>query len=109
MQKMFKGLVLAVAGAVSLSSAAFAQDTLQVVYGDLDLSRPEGAAQFDLRTNEAVKAFCEENAGRSLAEKSTCRRAAKAELAASLPQAQRDALVIARSSQRAAGFAVAAR
>ena len=49
----------AVVGALAaFTSVAAAGENITVAYGDLDLSRPEGAAAFDQRTTRAARSYC---------------------------------------------------
>ena len=103
MQKVLSALALAVAGALSLTSAAMAGD-IRVAYGDLDLSRPADAAKFDGRVRQAAADWCQANEqpGRQTLEtsQSACRRRVMSEARRVMPQSERQALqMAARKSQ----------
>lgn len=112
MTKFFKSVSLAVAAALSLTSAALAQpggpSDLRVAYGDLDLSQPGGAWAFKSRVNAAVDGWCAENAsvfaGTRINPERACREHAAKLVAMSLPAPQRAGLRTA-----AAPIALAAR
>ena len=81
MRNVFKTLALAVAGALSLTSAALAEDTLSVRIGDLDLTRPYDAGIFKARLAVAVTQHCRDA---SAPDRFHCRHEARPERKAEL-------------------------
>lgn len=104
MTKFFKSVSLALAAALSLSSAALAQSPdLRIAYGDLDLSRARDAAVFQARVDAAVSDWCAANGRvfsgtRSISPRTACREHAEKLVALSIPAAQRSALRVAAAS-----------
>jgi UrcA family protein len=100
MRNLFKSFALAVAGAISLSSAALAGE-VRVPYGDLDLSRPAGAAEFQSRVDRAARDYCEANPlegrGPVAGSPESCRRLIRSEIRSAMPSEQREALTVARA------------
>lgn len=105
MTSVLKSLTLALAGAVSLSSAALAED-VRVRHGDLDLSRPADAAIFDARVTEAAQAYCAKNANLfagvpAQSPMRACKRHVIELVRLSTPTEQRRALKVARATKTA--------
>ena len=106
MRNVFKTLALAVAGALSLTSAALAEDTLSVRIGDLDLTRPYDAGIFKARLAVAVTQHCRDA---SAPDRFHCRHEARRELMRSLPAERKAELQIAKARRTADPVVVAAR
>ena len=100
MRNVLKSFALAVAGALSLSSAALAQDQVRVPYGDLDLTRPVDAAAFEARIKGAAADFCagyRDERSKMRMSAATCKRQVATDLRSVIPAQARQNLQIARA------------
>ena len=118
MKQVFKSMTLAIAAAISLSSAALAASDapadIRISHSDLDLTRPDDAATFKTRVAAAVNTWCAENenlfagqGGRSA--RSSCRTHANRLVSLSTPAAHKQALRVAAAASREPAIEVAAR
>lgn len=81
--------------AVAVLSAGAAAADSRIVYGDLDLASPAGAAQFDRRVDRTARSVC---SGRAALSEARCIRRFRAEATARLPRDHRADYARARTA-----------
>ena len=91
----------ALVGALAaFTGVAAAEEGVKVSYGDLDLSRPADAAEFDARTSKAARKFCRSDArpvGTFIRDTRGCMNAVRVSVLEELPAHERQALAAART------------
>ena len=91
----------ALVGALAaFTGVAAAEEGVKVSYGDLDLSRAEGAAEFDARTTKAARKFCRSEprpVESYIRDMRGCMSRVRAGVVEELPAQERQALAAART------------
>jgi UrcA family protein len=91
MSKFTKGFAALAAVAALAAGAAQAADAISVAYGDLDLSRPSDAAEFNTRVDKAAKKWCRQEplrTGSRISDLADCKARAHAAAVAAMPKAK---------------------